>query len=211
MQGGLFNFTFYGLLFALSLMLQDGRGLSALIAGLLFLPLTALISVGNLRASPLTQRLGRAKLIGISQAVLTVTLLGVAWAASASSLWPLMISLLPAGFFSGLLVPAMTSQSIAAVQPALHGAASAAFNTSRQVGGAIGIATFGPLLGTSHDLKAGFIACVLVTAVATALTLLITLAVRTLDHRARDSRCTALRQNDDTAPSPYPARPACQH
>lgn len=43
-QGGLFNFTFYGLLFAMSLMLQDGRGLSALVTGLLFLPLTGLIS-----------------------------------------------------------------------------------------------------------------------------------------------------------------------
>lgn len=151
-QGDLFNFTFYGLLFAMSLMLQDGRGLSALVAGVLFLPLTGLISVGTLRAAPLSQRLGRPNLIGISQAILTVTLVGVAWAASASSLWPLMIALLPAGLFSGLLVPAMTSQSIAAVEPALHGAASAAFNTSRQVGEAIGIATFGPLLGTSHNL-----------------------------------------------------------
>lgn len=213
-QGGLFNFTFYGLLFAMSLMLQDGRGLSALVAGLLFLPLTGLISVGTLRTARLTQRFGRPRVIGISQAVLTVTLLAVAWAASASSLWPLMIALLPAGFFSGLLVPAMTSQSIAAVEPALHGAASAAFNTSRQVGGAIGIATFGPLLGTSHDLKSGFITCVLVTAAATGLTLLLTLAVRALDHHAhrRPSRCASPGQNDDNAaPSPCPARPACQH
>jgi MFS transporter, DHA2 family, methylenomycin A resistance protein len=201
-QGGLSNFTFYGLLFAMSLMFQDGRGLSALIAGLLFLPLTGLISAGNLRASPLTQRLGRPKLIGISQAVLAVTLLAVAWAASAASLWPLMIVLLPAGFFSGLLVPAMTSQSIAAVEPALHGAASAAFNTARQVGGAIGVATFGPLLGTSHNLKAGFITCVLAAAAATGLTLLLTLAVHALNHHARlrPSQCASPGQNDDARP-----------
>lgn len=119
-----------------------------------------------------------------------------------------MIALVPAGFFSGLLVPAMTSQSIAAVEPALHGAASGAFNTARQVGGAIGIATFGPLLGTTHNLKTGFITCVLVTAAATALTLLVTLAVHTLDHHAR--RRPSPGQNDD-APSLGPARPACQH
>lgn len=209
-QGGLFNFTFYGLLFAMSLMLQQGRGLSALIAGLLFLPLTALISVGNLRASSLTQRLGRPKLIGISQAVLTVTLLAVAWAASAAPLWPLMIALLPAGFFSGLLVPAMTSQAINAVEPALHGAASAAFNTSRQVGGAIGIAIFGPLLGTSHNLKAGFITCVLVTAAATGLTSLLTVTVHALDRRF--SHGVAANQTDhDASPARCPTRPACQH
>ncbi len=214
-QGGLFNFTFYGLLFAMSLMLQQGRGLSALVAGLLFLPLTGLISVGNLRASPLTRRLGRPALIGISQAVLTVTLLAVAWAASASSLWPLMLALVPVGFFSGLLVPAMTSQAIAAVEPALHGAASAAFNTSRQIGGAIGIATFGPLLGTTHNLTAGFITCVLVTAAATALTLLLTLAVHARGHdaRRRSSHCIGAPDHGDhsAAPPPRPARPACQH
>src|SRR3954469_17958273 len=88
-QGALFNFAFYGLLFAMSLMLQQGRGLSALASGLLSLPLTGLISIGTLRAAPLTQRLGRPALIGISQAVLAVTLLAVAWAAKSSSLWPL--------------------------------------------------------------------------------------------------------------------------
>jgi MFS transporter, DHA2 family, methylenomycin A resistance protein len=75
-------------------------------------------------------------------------------------------------------VPTMTSQSIAAVEPALHGAASAVFNTSRQVGAAIGIATFGPLLGTAHDLRNGFIACVVVGAAATAVALVLTALAR---------------------------------
>lgn len=39
-QGALFNFAFYGVLFAMSLLLQQGRGLSAVTSGLLFLPLT---------------------------------------------------------------------------------------------------------------------------------------------------------------------------
>ena len=214
-QGSLFNFAFYGLLFAMSLMLQQGRGLSALTSGLLFLPLTGLISIGTLRAAPLTQRLGRPTLIGISQAVLAVTLLAVAWAARSSSLWPLMVALPPAGFFSGLLVPSMTSQAIAAVEPALHGAASAAFNTSRQVGGAIGIAIFGPLLGTAHNLTSGFITCVLVTAAATGLTLLLTVTVQVLNRRSHDRsvrRSVSPGQSNHTAaPAPCGARSACQH
>jgi DHA2 family methylenomycin A resistance protein-like MFS transporter len=147
--------------------------------------------------------------VGISQAVLGVALLAVAWAASASPLWPLMLALLPAGFFSGLLVPAMTSQSIAAVEPALHGAASAAFNTARQVGGAIGIAVFGPLLGTAHDLTTGFITCVLVTVAATALALLLTLAVHMLGHRPRrhSPRSAGSRGQDGRNVAPA----ACKH
>ena len=136
-------------------------------------------------------------LIGTSQAVLAVTLLAVAWAASSSSLWPLMLTLLPAGFFSGLLVPAMTSQAIAAVEPALHGAASGAFNTSRQVGGAIGIATFGAMLGSPHNLTNAFSTCVLVTAAATGLTLVLTVTLQVLarrSHHRRAAPCTRSEQ-----------------
>ena len=177
-QGALFNFAFYGLLFAMSLMLQQGRGLSALTSGLLFLPLTGLISVGSLCAAPLAQRVGRRAVLGIGQAVLILTLLAVAWASTSAALWPLVFALVPAGLSAGLLVSTMTSQSIAAVEPALHGAASAVFNTSRQVGAAIGIATFGPLLGTAHGLRNGFIACLVVGAAATAVSLVLTSLAR---------------------------------
>ncbi|MFG1708802.1 MFS transporter [Nonomuraea sp. M3C6] len=177
-QGALFNFAFYGLLFAMSLMLQQGRGLSALVSGLLFLPLTGLISIGSICAAPLAQRIGRPAVLGIGQAVLTTTLLAVAWASTSTALWPLALALVPAGFSSGLLVPTMTSQSITAVEPALHGAASAAFNTSRQVGAAIGVATFGPLLEATHNLRDGFITCVVVSAAATAVALVVTALAR---------------------------------
>lgn len=177
-QGALFNFTFYGLLFAMSLMLQQGRGLDALTSGLLFLPLTGLISVGTLSAAPLAQRVGRRAVLAIGQGVLMLTLLAVAWAGTSPALWPLVLALVPAGFSSGLLVPTMTSQSMAAVEPALHGAASAAFNASRQIGAAVGVAAFGPLLGSTQQLNNGFITCVLVAAAATAAALALTALTR---------------------------------
>jgi MFS transporter, DHA2 family, methylenomycin A resistance protein len=213
-QGALFNFAFYGLLFALSLMLQQGRGLSALVSGLLFLPLTGLISMGTLRAAPLAARIGRPAVLAVGQAVLAITLLGVAWASTSVALWPLVLALLPAGFFSGLLVPTMTSQSMAAVEPALHGAASAAFNTSRQIGGAIGIATFGPLLGATHNLREGFITCVIVASVATAAALLLTLAVHALAHPSRRSASQAHSPGQFSQAAEQlrcPARPTCEH
>jgi DHA2 family methylenomycin A resistance protein-like MFS transporter len=177
-QGALLNFAFYGLLFAMSLMLQQGRGLSALVSGLLFLPLTGLISLGNITAAPLAHQIGRPAVLGIGQAVLAATLLAVAWASTSSKLWLLVLGLVPAGFSAGLLVPTMTAQSLAAVEPALHGAASAAFNTSRQVGAAIGIATFGPLLGDTQDLGDGFITCLVVGCAAAAVALVLTALTR---------------------------------
>jgi AhpD family alkylhydroperoxidase len=70
----------------------------------------------------------------------------------------------------GVLVPTLTSEAISAVAPGLRGAASAAFNTARQVGGAVGVATIGPLLGTG-SLHSGFIRCLLACAAAAALAL----------------------------------------
>jgi DHA2 family methylenomycin A resistance protein-like MFS transporter len=174
LQGGLFNFAFYGVLFAMSLMLQQGRGLSALTSGFLFLPLTALISIGTICSAPLAQRLGRPAVLAVGQIILAVSLVAVAVASTAHALWPLIVALIPAGFSSGMLVPTMTSQTLAAVEPALHGAASAVFNTSRQLGGAIGVATFGPLLGAAHGLRTGFVTCLLVAAASVAIALLLT-------------------------------------
>ncbi|MGW7683211.1 MFS transporter [Kribbella sp. NPDC054772] len=174
LQGSLLNFAFYGVLFSMSLLLQQGRGLSALVTGLLFLPLTGLISIANLCSAPLTRRLGRPTVLALGQAVLTIGLLALAWASTASAVWPMVLALLPIGFSSGILVPTMTAQSIAAVEPDLHGAASAAFNTSRQIGGAIGVATFGPLLGTAHNLSTGFVTCAIVAAAASVAGLCVT-------------------------------------
>ena len=181
LQGSLLNFAFYGVLFTMSLLLQQGRHLSALVTGLLFLPLTGLISVANVASAPLARRLGRPTVLAIGQAVVTVSMLALAWASTSSAVWPMVLALVPIGFSSGLLVPTMTAQSIAAVEPGLHGAASAAFNTSRQIGGAIGVATFGPLLGTAHDLASGFVTCAIVAAGAS----LVGLGVTALGRRPR--------------------------
>jgi len=90
----------------------------------------------------------------------------------------MILALLPVGFSAGVLVPTMTTGAISAVQPSAHGAASAVFNTSRQVGAAIGIATFGPLLGSATGLRDGFVTCVLVAAAATVAAFALTLINR---------------------------------
>lgn len=113
MQGALLNFAVIGLLFAMSLMLQQGRGLSAIVSGLLFLPLTGLISIGGIYAAKLAHRIGRRAASGNGQAIMAAALLAVAWASTSSPLWPLVLALVPVGFSVGLLVSTMTAQSIA--------------------------------------------------------------------------------------------------
>ncbi|MFC7644537.1 hypothetical protein ACFQX6_30415 [Streptosporangium lutulentum] len=42
------NFAYYGIVFLLSLFLQNERGYSALTTGLMFLPMTATVTAANL-------------------------------------------------------------------------------------------------------------------------------------------------------------------
>ncbi|PHM69746.1 MFS transporter [Xenorhabdus kozodoii] len=174
-QGALFNFMFYGLLFALSFQFQQGRGLSPMISGLSFLPMTGLVAVGNLSAARIAACRNRVYVLYLGQSVLTLSLIVILLLGYLQMpLWCTLLALMPAGFSSGLLVPTMTSQTLSTVSPNLHGAASAAFNTSRQVGGAIGVAVFGPLLGIMISLDNGFIMCVLLSIFATMIAFLLT-------------------------------------
>lgn len=172
--GALFNFTFYGVMFALSLLLQQVKGESATFAGLSFLPLTGLIAIGNLVAPRLAARRTSNFVLFLGQALFGVGLLASLFTGVLEPAWPLLIALLPAGFGAGLLVPTMTSRLLETAAPHLAGAASGAFNTSRQVGGAIGVAAFGPLLGTGAALTDGFQLCLALAVVAVAASVLIT-------------------------------------
>lgn len=154
--GALFNFAFYGVLFALSLLFQGVKGESALSAGVHFLPLTGLIFVGNLIAPRMSRHLRTNIVLYMGQTLFAGGLLALVFTAQLPQLWPLALSLLAMGFGAGMLVPTMTVRMLESLPKDLSGAASGAFNTSRQVGGAIGVALSGTFLGSSTHLVRGF-------------------------------------------------------
>lgn len=174
-QGALFNFMFYGVLFAFSYEFQVGLGLSPILSGIGFLPMMGGVIFGNLLAPRLAIRRGRLRVLRTGQFALLISLLLLLLSTHLHSpLWLCLVLLFPTGLAAGLLVPTMTSQTLSTVSPALHGVASAAFNTARQVGGAIGVAAFGPLLGIATDLDTGFLICLALASAAMALSLLLT-------------------------------------
>jgi DHA2 family methylenomycin A resistance protein-like MFS transporter len=149
--GIIVNLTYYGVIFVLSLYLQQARGYSALRTGLAFLPLTATFIVSNVITGWLTARVGSrfpmilGALIGMVGYALLLRL------GETTSLLSMMASfvLIPGGM--GLAVPAMTTSILSSVPRERSGTASAVLNTARQTGGAIGVAVFGALLGHSRD------------------------------------------------------------
>ena len=135
----------------LALYLQQGRGLSALDAGLVFTILAAAYLVASMRAPELTERLGRrlpaigALVLGAGHALLAVVVAGDA------SLGLLAPALLLEGAGMGLVITPLTAIVLSGVEAEHAGAASGALSTTQQVGNTIGVAVTGVLFFGALD------------------------------------------------------------
>jgi MFS transporter, DHA2 family, methylenomycin A resistance protein len=144
--GALFQFGFYGQVFVLSLFFQQARGELPLQAGLSFLPMTGLVAVSNLIAPRIARRLGQLTTIAVGELILAAGFLGLISVGLHTPWWIIALAMLPIGIGAGLIVVPLTDRLLTGVPPDLAGVASGAFNASRQVGAAVGVALFGALL-----------------------------------------------------------------
>ncbi|MFG3281566.1 MFS transporter [Streptomyces sp. NPDC048111] len=153
--GFMLNAAYYGGVFVFSLYLQQQRGQSALHAGMLFLPMTALVAVVNLASAKLAARFGP------RVPIVTGQLVGAAGALSLLTIGPhtpvgaVAALMVPVGLGGALAVPALTALLLDAVPADRAGTASAVLNTARQVGGAIAVAVFGALLAGADTFLSG--------------------------------------------------------
>jgi EmrB/QacA subfamily drug resistance transporter len=137
-----------GFLFLMSLYLQEVRGFSPIAAGSCMLPLAAAIAV----CAPLSGRL-----VATRGARLPLMLAGILLTAAALSLVPLtrhepialviaIMTVFGAGF--GLVNAPITYTAVSGMPRERSGVASAIASTSRQVGGALGVAIIGSILSS---------------------------------------------------------------
>jgi len=147
--GALFNFSLYGTLFCLALYLENTTHLSARTTGLVLVPLTTTVGAGALLSGRLSARFG-------ARVPMTAGLTGGAVGATLLALLgeqahPGAIAVLGAILGTvGLAMPAMTSVVLATSPTGRAGLGSAALNTSRQIGGAFGVALLGSFIGSSR-------------------------------------------------------------
>jgi len=168
--GFLFNFCLYGSIFCLAVGLERVRGLDALATGLALLPMTAATAVMALLAGRLVPRLGewRVLVAGLTCGATGATL--VALSARSGNVWLLLAATVPIGF-TALAMPAMTGLAMRRSARFGLGLSAGVFNTSRQAGGALGVAVLGALLtaGSSVSLRPAFVLTACAYAVAVAL------------------------------------------
>jgi EmrB/QacA subfamily drug resistance transporter len=154
---GLLVVGMFGTFFLGALYLQEVRGYGPLQIGLAFLPATLVMGVMSLRlAAGVTQRLGEQPTLVLSLAVLTGGLLLMTrLPVDGSYVVDVAPAMVLTGLGAGLGFPALTGMAMSAATPADSGVASGLYNTTVQVGGAIGLAVLSTLATSrSHHLAA---------------------------------------------------------
>jgi MFS transporter, DHA2 family, methylenomycin A resistance protein len=164
--GFAFIVGYYGLPFLMSLYLQQLRGLSALGAGAVFLPMMLIGAILTPFSARLAERLGARPLIITGLMLMTAGLVAIAIAAPAAPVWVLALLMILTGLGGPLVMPPMTAVLLNSVPGHRAGTASGIFNTSRQVGGALAVAVFGALLAGPAGFLTGLRASLVIAAAA---------------------------------------------
>jgi MFS transporter, DHA2 family, methylenomycin A resistance protein len=154
-------FTVYGLLFELSLLLQQEHGFTPIRAGLAFLPLTLPVPVGSLLSKHAIRWLGAQRLVFSACLLAAAGFLGLAAVASSTTYWVLALPLPAIGLAASLITPAATTTLMSAVDTRRAGIAAGVLNAARQTGAALGVAFAGILISMSHSISRGMFSDVL--------------------------------------------------
>ena len=146
MVGVIVSFAFFGVIFFLSLFMQEVQGYSPTQAGALQLPATLGIMISAILSGRIVGRIGARLPITIGllmtgSALLALTSLQPNTGYASFWYWLLLM-----GFGNGLIMSPMTTAIMGTVPAARAGMASATSNTMRQVGSVFGVAVLGNLL-----------------------------------------------------------------
>jgi predicted MFS family arabinose efflux permease len=149
--GGLFAMFFFA-----SLYLQNVLGYSALTTGVAFLPVTAGIAIGAVTAQQLVTRVGvrAVMLTGMVVAAAGLGVLALTTSVDGTYLG-VFAGLVPMSIGMGATFVTLTLVATTGVQADDAGLASGVFNTSQQIGGALGLAVLSTL---ANDRTAGILA-----------------------------------------------------
>jgi EmrB/QacA subfamily drug resistance transporter len=146
----------FGMWFFVSLYLQQVLGYSPLKAGLAFLPMTIAIIVGSTVSSRLTARRGAKPLLVTGMTLQAIGLvLFTQVSAHGSYLGDVLLPSLFVAAGIGIAFVPVTIAAVAGVQPGEAGLASGLVNTSRQMGGALGLAILATVATARTDALGG--------------------------------------------------------
>jgi DHA2 family methylenomycin A resistance protein-like MFS transporter len=167
----------FGTVFLVSLFLQQHLGLSPLHAGLVFFPAALASMTGNLLSGAIRNRYGpRVPVVGglLSMVIGLLALLATTPLGSPLLTAGLLLLIGPGG---SVAMPAATGLVLDSTVAERAGIASGAFNTFRQIGGAVAIAVFGGVLTNASTFVSGMQISLAIAASLLLLTALLALRI----------------------------------
>jgi EmrB/QacA subfamily drug resistance transporter len=140
----------FGFFFSFTLYLQFARGYSPLDAGLAGLPAAVALVLVSSRSAGIAERLGSGRAMALGFALIGI---GMAIFSQIAVDTPFIVLVLGMVCFSSgasLAMAPATGNIMSAVPPAKAGVGSAVNDTTRELGGALGIAIFGSIVNSAY-------------------------------------------------------------
>ena len=145
----LVGFAMFGIIYFLTLYMQNVRGYSALESGVRTLPMTVMVMLIAPIAGKVSVRTGPRPLMVGGMLVMALGLASLTRLSLDASYWTVIFpSFVFVGAGVSLSMPTTTGVAMGSVDPARAGIASGVVNASRQVGGALGVAVLGSIAAT---------------------------------------------------------------
>ncbi|HEY2575506.1 MAG TPA: MFS transporter [Streptosporangiaceae bacterium] len=134
----------FGVFFFLTLFLQRVWGYSPLHTSILYIPPALLLTVGGPVASRIVPKTGRRLLVCVGLAIAGIGMLGMSTIGQHASSEPVLLAWTYFGYAGlGLTGVPLIAAALDRVPPSDSGVASGVYSTSRQLGGATGLAVLG--------------------------------------------------------------------
>jgi EmrB/QacA subfamily drug resistance transporter len=141
--------TLGGFLFLNTLYLQDVRGYSALHAGLLTIPMAAMLGVFSTVSGRLVASRGPRPALMMSGTLIGVGAVMLIGLSAHTAVWYLIVAYLIYGAGAGLVSAPITNTALSGMPRDQAGVAGAIASTFRQTGAAVGVAVTGAIVASS--------------------------------------------------------------
>jgi EmrB/QacA subfamily drug resistance transporter len=141
-------FAMFGTWFLTAQYLQFVLGLSPLQAGLVFLPFSVIILLASPQAPRLVVRFGGRAVASTGFVCVAVGLFAFSRLGIDSPVWAIYLSIVPMAFGMAIVTSPLTAAIMTSVPPGIAGVGSAMNDTTRELGGALGVAVLGSITTT---------------------------------------------------------------
>jgi len=148
-------FALFGSTFLQTQYLQFVLGYSALQAGLRVGPVALVLMVTAPLSARLVERVGTKLVVAIGLTIVSLALVILSFATVTSGYGPVLLSMLFMGLGMGMTMAPATESIMGSLPRAKAGVGSAVNDTTRQVGGALGVAILGSLLASTYRSSLG--------------------------------------------------------